>query len=87
MDLRARRDLYNGYGNALSRAVELVVTPLLFALLGWGIDGWLGTGPLVALLLGLFGLAGVVARMYYEYAARMDAEQAMLPGRQRDKVA
>ena len=80
MDLRARRDLYNGFGNSLARAFELAVTPLIFALPGWGLDRWLGTGPIFALLFGLFGLAGVVAKTYYEYAARMDAEQAALPG-------
>jgi len=80
VDLRARRDLYNGFGNSMARAFELAAVPLIFALPGWGLDRWLGTGPVFALLFGLFGLAGVVARSYYEYAARMDREQAALPG-------
>ncbi len=80
VDLRARRDLYNGFGNSMARAFELAAIPLIFALPGWGLDRWLGTGPLFALLGGLFGLAGVAARSYYEYAARMDQEQAALPG-------
>lgn len=80
MDLRARRDLFNGFGRSQSRAFELAVVPLVFALPGWGIDRLLGTSPLFAIGLGLFGLAGVFARVYYEYAARMDAEQARLPG-------
>jgi F0F1-type ATP synthase assembly protein I len=77
---RAKRDLYNGYGSTLSRAFELALIPLIFALPGWGIDHWLGTSPLFALLLGGFGLAGVAARTYYEYSARMDRELAALPG-------
>jgi hypothetical protein len=83
VDLRAKRDLYNGFGNTLSRAFEIVLIPLVFALPGWGLDRWLGTSPVFALLGGAFGLAGVSARMYYEYAARMDAEAAKLPGAQR----
>ena len=83
MDLRAKRDLYNGFGNTLSRAFEIVLIPLIFALPGWGLDRWLGTSPVFALLGGGFGLAGVAAKMYYEYAARMDAEAAKLPGAQR----
>ena len=83
MDLRAKRDLYNGFGTTLSRAFEIVLIPLIFTLPGWGLDRWLGTSPVFALLSGLFGLVGVSARMYYEYAARMDAEAAKLPGAQR----
>lgn len=83
MDQRAKRDLYNGFGNTLSRAFEIVLLPLLFALPGWGIDRWLGTSPLFALLFGLFGLAGIAARSYFEYSARMDRELANLPGARR----
>ena len=86
MDLRAKRDLYNGFGTTLSRAFEIVLIPLIFTLPGWGLDRWLGTSPVFALLGGLFGLAGVSARMYYEYAARMDAEAAKLPGAQRARA-
>lgn len=80
MDQRAKRDLYSGYGNTLSRAFEIVLIPLFFAVPGWGLDRWLGTSPIGALLFGGFGLAGVAARTYYQYAARMDEELAKLPG-------
>ena len=83
VDQRAKRDLYNGFGNTLSRAFEIALIPLIFALPGWGVDHWLGTSPLFALLGGLFGLAGVSARTYFEYAARMDRELANLPGARR----
>jgi F0F1-type ATP synthase assembly protein I len=87
VDLRAKRDLYNGFGNTLSRAFEIVLIPLIFAAPGWALDRWLGTSPVFALLLGLFGVVGVAAKMYYEYAARMDAEAAKLPGAQRRREA
>jgi F0F1-type ATP synthase assembly protein I len=78
--LRERRELNNGFGNALSRAFELATIPLIFAAPGWLVDRWLGTGPVFALLTGLFGLAGVVVRTYYEYVGKMDREHANLPG-------
>lgn len=80
MDLSARRDLYNGFGNGLNRAFELAVVPLVFAGPGWLLDRWLGTGPFLAIATGAFGLAGIVTKMYLEYSARMDALQSALPG-------
>jgi hypothetical protein len=52
MDLLAKRELNKGFGDALSRAVELVVTPAIFGWFGWMLVGWLGTRPLFA--VGLF---------------------------------
>lgn len=80
VDLRERRHLYNGFGNAYTRAFEFVLTPLLFAAVGWGLDTWLGTGPLLVLLLGLFALVGMTTRAWYQYTVEMDAHLAALPG-------
>jgi F0F1-type ATP synthase assembly protein I len=81
VDRGDRREMYNGFGEAYSRAMELVLCPLMFALGGYFLDGWLGTRPLFTVLLGLFGLAGVVARMVLQYALRMKAFDAELPSR------
>ncbi len=70
MDLKARQDTYNGFGEALSRALEMVLAPLLFAFLGWLI------APVFALVLGVLAVVGQFVRLYYQYARRMDAEQA-----------
>jgi F0F1-type ATP synthase assembly protein I len=70
-DLRARREMHNGFGDALARAFELVVTPLVFAVLGWLLDGWLGTRPVFTVVLAVFAVAGVVIRMYYGYELEM----------------
>ncbi|MGH9165503.1 MAG: AtpZ/AtpI family protein [Acidimicrobiales bacterium] len=72
VDVVDKRDLYNGFGTTLARAFELVVTPLLFALLGHLLDGWLGTSPLFTVGLAVLGLAGTVVRMYYGYVADME---------------
>jgi hypothetical protein len=64
--------MWSGYGDTLSRAIEMVVTPLLFGLGGWYLDRWLGTRPLFTLTLFLFGVVGMAARMYFAYSAAMD---------------
>lgn len=79
MDLRDRQALNNGFGNALALAVEIVVTPLVFALGGWAIDRWLGTSPLFALLLGLFAAVGLAVRMYFQYGDDMAREEEGKP--------
>ena len=71
-DLRERQQTWSGFSDTLSRAIELVVTPLLFGLGGWYLDRWLGTRPLFTLLLFLVAVVGMAARMYYAYAAAMD---------------
>jgi F0F1-type ATP synthase assembly protein I len=67
VDLRDRQATYNGFGNALSTAVEIVVTPLVFGVLGWLIDRAVGTTPLFAVVLGLFAVIGLAVRLYYRY--------------------
>jgi F0F1-type ATP synthase assembly protein I len=81
VELRDRRDTYNGFGNALARAVELVVTPLAFALLGWALDRWLGTAPLFLIALTLFALAGMGVKMYFAYVTEMQAHEDRMFGK------
>jgi len=86
-DLSAKRELNNGFGNALSTAVELAVTPALCALLGWQIDRWLGTGPLFLVFLFVFTLGYVSWREYVRYSARMSRHEQDLLGPARDREA
>jgi F0F1-type ATP synthase assembly protein I len=81
VDDREQRELWNGFSNALSRAIELVVTPLLFALAGYGLDRWLGTSPLFAVLLASFAFVGLAVKSYYVYREDMRAHEQRLPGR------
>jgi F0F1-type ATP synthase assembly protein I len=78
-ELTARRDLYQGFGHALATAVELVGAPLLFGLLGWFLDNQLGWTPVLTIVLSAWGLAGGVLRAYYQYAAKMTADQKGKP--------
>jgi hypothetical protein len=63
--------MYNGFGNALAQAIEIVATPFLFGLLGFFLDGRLGTRPLLTIVLGLFGVVGMAIRTYYGYRDAM----------------
>jgi F0F1-type ATP synthase assembly protein I len=78
-DLKGRRELYNGFGDSLSRAIELVVTPLLFGLLGLLLDHIFGLTPVLTTALTLFGIAGVSVKMYYAYDRDMQAHEAGAP--------
>lgn len=80
-DLVARRKLNRGHDDGFSRAVEIVVTPLLFGLLGRAIDGWLGTRPVVMIALGAFGAIGIFVKIWIGYDRQMRAEQAAVPAR------
>ena len=79
-DLSAKRELNNGFGNALSTAVELAVTPAIFAGIGWQIDRWLGTFPLVFLFLFAFTIGYVSWKQYKGYNAAMQARSRRCSG-------
>ena len=71
--------LYNGFGNTLARAFELVVTPALFGLIGYGIDRVTGLLPVFTIALTVFCLAGMSVRMYYGYVTTMKEYEANGP--------
>ena len=80
MELRDRQDLNNGFGNALSRAVELAVTPIIFGFLGYLLDGKLGTRPAFMLIAFLFVFGYTLWKHYVLYSAAMDREQRKVMG-------
>lgn len=71
MDLRARRELNNGFGNALARAFELVVTPMVFVAIGYGLGTLVGARPVVTFAFGAFGVLGTIVRLFYGYDLEM----------------
>lgn len=81
-----RRHLYNGFGNGLSRAFELAVTPALFGVLGHLVDRWLGTHFVFALLLALFAIAGESVKMWFTYDHEMRQHEVDAPWRARPSV-
>lgn len=71
-----RRQLYSGFGETFSRAVEFVATPAIFGIVGHFIDGWAGTGRLFAVLLASLALIGMFLRSWYAYVEAMKSEEA-----------
>jgi len=73
VDERERREMRDGAGDAFSAAFEMVVTPALFGLLGWFIDGRVGTFPIFTLALVAVTLSYEVWKLYRHYNAEMEA--------------
>lgn len=86
-DLSAKRELNNGFGNALTAAVELAVTPAIFALIGWQLDRWLGTSPLFLLFLFVFTVGYVIWRQFTTYDTKMRQHEQDLLGPGTDRGA
>jgi len=63
-------------GQTLGRGVDFALTMLVFLGVGALVDHWLGTWPLVAIVLVVLSVVGQFIKMYYEYGATMDQLQA-----------
>jgi hypothetical protein len=79
LDVRDKRDLYNGFGNGLSRAFEFAFTPVVFGGLGYAVDRRLDLIPVVTIVAVLFGLTGMFLRMWYGYDREMKAHEQRGP--------
>ena len=76
MDTDGKRELYNGFGNAMGLAVELAGAPIIFGLGGWWLDHRFGTGHLLLIVLTLFAVVGLGVKTYYGYAQKMAEHEA-----------
>lgn len=79
-DLTAKRQLNRGYNDGLSRALEIVLAPLLFGLVGRGVDAWFGTEPVFMLVFGAFAVAGIFVKLWIGYDREMRKHEAAIPG-------
>jgi F0F1-type ATP synthase assembly protein I len=69
---------------------ELVLSAVLMGLIGFGLDRWLETTPWCTVGLSVFGLAGAVAKLYYQYSEKMgtlDAERRVLAADRVERAA
>lgn len=64
------------YGDGLAVAFELVATPAVFALFGFGLDRWLGTSPLFVIAFAAVAFATVVGLTIWRYGIEMDRVDA-----------
>jgi F0F1-type ATP synthase assembly protein I len=83
-DLATKRKINKGFSDGFNRAVEIVATPVLLGFLGSLVDGWLGTRPAFTLGFGIFGVCGIVAKLWLGYDREMKAEEAALAARTTD---
>jgi F0F1-type ATP synthase assembly protein I len=58
---------------------ELVFSPLLLALVGFGLDKLLGTLPLLTILFAVLGLVGAVTKIIYTYNSEMEQHEKSGP--------
>lgn len=65
--------------NRSTGAYELVFSPLLLALIGFGLDKLFGTLPILTITFAVLGLAGVVIKIVYQYRAEMDELERQAP--------
>lgn len=70
-----RRELNNGFGNALNNAVELSVTPAIFGFIGWRIDAALGTSPVFFVSLFILVVSSVAWKLMSRYDQDMRAQE------------
>lgn len=73
-----RRELAQSM-NKSHGSFELVVSPLILALIGYGLDRWIGTTPWLTVLFAIVGLVGAVVKIYYGYEVEMRQHEAEGP--------
>jgi F0F1-type ATP synthase assembly protein I len=87
VDLRDRQEAYNGFGETLARAFEMVLTPIVCGGIGWLLDRWLGTSPVLTVVLFVLAVTSIAIKTYYGYAAEMKAHEDKLLRRHREPPA
>jgi F0F1-type ATP synthase assembly protein I len=73
----------NAVADGFAKAVEFVVTPLVFGAGGHFLDRWLGTSPVFTVILFVWALTVTVGMAVRDYNAKMRAEEDRLMGRAR----
>lgn len=67
-----------GADDGITAALELVLTPALFAFFGYLLDGWLGTGLVFTVALALIVFVYEVWKLAYAYTQKMKAYEAAI---------
>lgn len=60
----------------LGRGMDMALTMALFVLIGFGLDHWLGTTPILTIAMTLLASVGFFAKYKYQYDAAMDQHEA-----------
>lgn len=67
-----------GHDDTLGRGMDVALTLLVFLVLGWLLDTWLGLFPVFTIVLVVFAAAGSFIRMKYVYDEAMQRHEADL---------
>ena len=78
MDVSQRRELTEQM-HRTTGGFELVFSPLLLALVDYGLDRWLGTLPVFTIVFAVVGLVGAVVKLYCTYRLEMEQHEASGP--------
>lgn len=78
MTTSQRRELTQQMGRTTG-GYELVFSPMLLALIGYGLDRLFGTVPVLTIIFGVAGLVGAVTKMYFTYRSDMEHHEANGP--------
>jgi hypothetical protein len=81
LDPLDRRDLYNGFGDTLARAIEFAVAPVIFALVGAALDRRFDLTPVLTVAFLVLALVGTFVRTWCGYVETMKSEEAKGPWR------
>jgi F0F1-type ATP synthase assembly protein I len=80
-----QRAVNNAFGEALAYAFEFAATVLVFSGIGWLLDRWLGTEPILIVVLSLLGFIGVCLRTVYRYKEKVELEEEGKPWTRRPR--
>ncbi|MEX1217079.1 MAG: AtpZ/AtpI family protein [Acidimicrobiales bacterium] len=78
MKISPKRELTQQMGRTTG-GYELAFSPMLLALLGYGLDRLFGTVPILTITFGVLGLVGAVAKIYFSYRTEMEHHEATGP--------
>lgn len=62
-----------------SGSYELVFSSALLALIGFGLDRWLGTLPLFVTIFAVVGFSGACVKLYYGYKFEIEQQEQGAP--------
>lgn len=75
MDVSQRREISEQVHRSTG-SFELVLSPLLLALIGFGLDRWIGITPVLTVTFAVVGLTGACVKMYFGYRYEMEQHEA-----------
>jgi F0F1-type ATP synthase assembly protein I len=78
VDVSQRRELSEQM-HRTTGGFELVFSPLLLALLGYGLDRLLGTLPVFTIIVAVVGVVGAVVKLYFTYRYEMQQHESSGP--------